>query len=170
MTFAGINYWAVLVAGAVGFAFGGVWYRLLAEPWKAAHGFTTEQIRAHHGKGAAPWPLIIALAADLIMAWMLAGVIGHLGDVTLKNGVICRRLHLVRFRFHYSGSQQHLRHAQQQADRHRRRSLAGRAHADGRHYRRLGGLKRSETPTKVAPCAPCRACNGRRIIGPSRNA
>ena len=32
MTFAGINYWAVLVAGAVGFAFGGVWYRLLAEP------------------------------------------------------------------------------------------------------------------------------------------
>ena len=47
MTFAGINYWAVLVAGAIGFAFGGVWYRLLAEPWKAAHGFSTEQIRAH---------------------------------------------------------------------------------------------------------------------------
>ena len=67
MTFAGINYWAVLVAGAIGFAFGGVWYRLLAEPWKAAHGFSTEQIRAHHGKGAAPWPLIIALAADLII-------------------------------------------------------------------------------------------------------
>src|SRR5674476_745221 len=49
MTFAGINYWAVLVAGAIGFAFGGVWYRLLAQPWKAAHGFSTEQIRAHHG-------------------------------------------------------------------------------------------------------------------------
>ena len=88
MTFAGINYWAVLVAGAVGFLSGGVWYRLLAEPWKSAHGFTTEQIRAHHGKEAAPWPLIIALVADLIMAWMLAGVMGHLGDVTLKNGVV----------------------------------------------------------------------------------
>ena len=88
MTFAGINYWAVLVAGAAGFLFGGVWYRLLAEPWKTAHGFTSEQIRAHHGKEAAPWPLLIALAADLILAWMLAGVMGHLGDVNVKNGVV----------------------------------------------------------------------------------
>jgi Protein of unknown function (DUF1761) len=88
MTLAGINYWAVLVAAVIGFGFGGVWYRLLAAPWKAAHGFSTEQIRAHHGKGAAPWPLIVAFFADLIMAWMLAGVLGHLGDVSLKNGVI----------------------------------------------------------------------------------
>lgn len=88
MTFSGINYWAVLVAGLLGFGLGGVWYRLLANPWKTAHGFTTEQIRAHHGKGAAPWPLIIAFVADLVMAWMLAGVIGHLGAVSVKNGVI----------------------------------------------------------------------------------
>jgi len=88
MTFAGINYWAVLVAGALGFGLGGVWYRLLAEPWKAAHNFTTEQIRAHHGKGAAPTPLIIAFIADLIMAWMLAGLMGHLGAITVKNGLI----------------------------------------------------------------------------------
>ena len=88
MTFAGINYLAVLVAAAIAWGFGGVWYRLLAAPWKAAHGFTTEQIRAHHGKGAPPWPLIVSFVADLVMAWMLAGVIGHLGDVTLKNGVI----------------------------------------------------------------------------------
>jgi hypothetical protein len=88
MTFAGINYWAVLVAAAAAWGFGGVWYRLLAKPWMAAHGFTSEQIRAHHGKGAAPWPLIVSLVSDLIMAWMLAGVLGHLGAVTLKNGVI----------------------------------------------------------------------------------
>jgi Protein of unknown function (DUF1761) len=88
MTFAGINYWAVLVAGVLGFGLGGVWYRLLAEPWKTAHNFTTEQIRAHHGKSAAPTPLIIALVADLIMAWMLAGLIGHLGEITVKNGMI----------------------------------------------------------------------------------
>lgn len=88
MTFAGINYWAVLVAGALGFGLGGVWYRLLAEPWKAAHKFTAEQIRAHHGKGAPPTPLIIAFVADLVMAWMLAGVMGHLGAITVKNGLI----------------------------------------------------------------------------------
>lgn len=88
MTFAGMNYWAILAAGAAGFLFGGLWYRLLAKPWKAAHGFTTEQIRAHHGKGAPPWPLILALLADLVMAWMLAGVLGHLGDVSVRSGVI----------------------------------------------------------------------------------
>jgi hypothetical protein len=88
MTFAGINYLAVLVAAAAGFGLGGVWYRLLAKPWMTAHSFTAKKIRAHHGKGAAPWPLIIAAVADLVMAWMLAGVIGHLGEVTLKNGVI----------------------------------------------------------------------------------
>ena len=46
MTFAGINYLAVLVAAAVGFGVGGVWYRLLARPWMAAHGFTSDTMRA----------------------------------------------------------------------------------------------------------------------------
>ena len=88
MTFAGINYLAVLVAAAAGFGLGGVWYRLLAKPWMKAHGFTAKMIRQHHGKGAAPWPLIIAAVADLIMAWMLAGIMGHFGEISLKNGVI----------------------------------------------------------------------------------
>jgi|SRR5882672_1556260 len=88
MTFAGFNYGAILVAGVVGFLIGGVWYRLLAAPWKAAHGFTTEQIRAHHGKGAAPWPLIIAFVADLAMAWVLAGLLAHTGFLSLRGGLI----------------------------------------------------------------------------------
>ena len=88
MTFAGINYIAVLVAAATAWIFGGFWYRLLAKPWMEAHGFTSEQVRAHHGNYAAMWPLVLSLLADLIMAWMLAGVIGHLGAVSVKNGVI----------------------------------------------------------------------------------
>jgi len=88
MTFAGINYWAVLVAAAVGFGLGGVWYRLLARPWMAAHGFTSEMIRAHHGGGASKLPFVIAIVALLVMAWVLAGLIGHMGAVTLTNGVI----------------------------------------------------------------------------------
>ena len=88
MTFAGINYIAVLVAGSVAWVFGGFWYRLLAKPWMEAHGFTSEQVRAHHGNYAAVWPLVVSLLADLVMAWMLAGVIGHLGDITIKNGMI----------------------------------------------------------------------------------
>jgi hypothetical protein len=45
-------------------------------------------VRAHHGNYAAVWPLVVSLLADLIMAWMLAGVLGHLGALTFKNGVI----------------------------------------------------------------------------------
>ena len=88
MTFAGINYIAVLVAASVAWVFGGVWYRLLAKPWMGAHGFTSEQIRAHHGDHTAMWPLIVSFVADLIMAWMLAGLLGHFGAVTFENGVI----------------------------------------------------------------------------------
>ncbi len=88
MTFAGINYIAVLVAASVAWIFGGIWYRLLAKPWMGAHGFTSEQVRAHHGHGKALWPLIVSFVADLVMAWMLAGVLGHLGEITFKNGVI----------------------------------------------------------------------------------
>ncbi len=90
MTYASTNYLAVIVAAAVGFGFGGIWYRLLAGPWMAAHGFTTEMMRTHHGKGASPLPYILAVAANLAIAWTLAGVLGHLGpgQVTLKNGVV----------------------------------------------------------------------------------
>jgi hypothetical protein len=88
MTFAGINYWVVLVAAVAGWGFGAVWYMALARPWMAAHGFTPEQMRAHHGKGAGPWPYIISFLADLVMAWVLAGLIGHFGAVNVKNGLI----------------------------------------------------------------------------------
>ena len=88
MSFAGINYIAVLVAASVAWFFGGLWYRLLAKPWMAAHGFTSEQVRAHHGNRTAMWPLVVSFVADLIMAWMLAGVLGHLGNLSLKTGVI----------------------------------------------------------------------------------
>jgi hypothetical protein len=54
VTFAGINYWAVVVAAVVGWGFGVVWYMALARRWMGAHRFTSEQMRAHHGKAPAP--------------------------------------------------------------------------------------------------------------------
>lgn len=88
MTFAGVNYIAVLVAASVAWIFGGIWYRLLAKPWRTAQGFTAEQVSARHGDHTAMWPLVVSFVADLIMAWMLAGLLGHFGAVTLDNGVI----------------------------------------------------------------------------------
>jgi len=88
MAFAGINYLAVLVATVAGFAFGAAYYMSLSRPWLAAMGKTREELAAA-GKRS-PAPFIVSIVALLIMAWVLAGSIGHLGpgQVTLRNGVI----------------------------------------------------------------------------------
>jgi Protein of unknown function (DUF1761) len=85
MVFAGINYWAVALAAIVGYATGALWYWALGKPWMGAHGFTAESM-----KGQSPMPFIIAFVANVAMAAMLAGVIGHLGtgQVTFANGTI----------------------------------------------------------------------------------
>ncbi len=90
MSFAGINYLAVLIAAAAGWVAGTVWYMALAKPWMTAVGTTKEKIDASKTQPGALLPFVFAFAACVIMAWVLAGVIGHLGtgQVTIRNGVI----------------------------------------------------------------------------------
>lgn len=86
MDFAGLNYIAILVAAFAGYGFGAVWYMALGRPWMAAVGKTEEDIKAN----MSPVPFVVAFVAQVVMAWVLAGVIGHLGtgQVTPANGVI----------------------------------------------------------------------------------
>jgi hypothetical protein len=86
MAFAGINYLAALIAAVAGFAFGAAYYIGLSKQWLAAVGKTKEEVSAKRS----PVPFIVSIVALLIMAWVLAGGIGHLGpgQVTLQNGVI----------------------------------------------------------------------------------
>ena len=86
MNFAGVDYWAVVIAAIVGYIAGAIWYWALSKPWMAAQGFTPESMKAN----PSPVPFVLAFVGDLIMAWTLAGVIGHLGvgEVTMRNGVI----------------------------------------------------------------------------------
>ena len=50
----------------------------------------TAKFEAKKGTPAAYAPYILSFIAELIMAWVLAGMIGHLGvgQVTIRNGVI----------------------------------------------------------------------------------
>ncbi len=82
MAFAGISYLAVLVAAAGGFAFGALWYTVLGKQWMAAIGKTKDEVKPH------PLPFIVAAACQLFMAWSLAGVVGHLGEVTVSQALI----------------------------------------------------------------------------------
>jgi hypothetical protein len=86
MKFAGIDYWAVVIAGIVGYAAGALWYWGWSKPWMEAQGFTLESMKANQS----PVPYLLAFVANLVMALMLAGVIGHLGigEVTIRKGVI----------------------------------------------------------------------------------
>jgi len=92
MTFGSINYLAVVIAALAGFGFGAVYYMSLAKPWMNAIGWTPEE-QARHKKGElnpSKLPFMIAIVANLIMAWVLAGLIGHLGpgQATIRNGLI----------------------------------------------------------------------------------
>jgi hypothetical protein len=72
----GINYWALFAATAASFVFGGLWYSGLSKPWLAALGKTEAELKA----GARPMRFLLGLsiAGQLVMAWVLAGLLLHL--------------------------------------------------------------------------------------------
>lgn len=85
MTFAGVNYLAIIVAAAAAFVFGGIFYNVLSAHWLKASGVKKKAVQGHPVNLYA-----ITIVAELIMAWMLAGLIAHLGpgQVTIRNGAI----------------------------------------------------------------------------------
>jgi hypothetical protein len=82
MAFAGTNYLAVLIAALAAYAWGAAYYTTLSKQWLAAVGLTEVKRSAT--------PFIISFIAVVVMAFVLAGSIGHLGpgNVSIKNGII----------------------------------------------------------------------------------
>jgi Protein of unknown function (DUF1761) len=82
MTFAGMNYLAILIAAVAAFAWGAAYYMTLSRQWLAAVGRTEPN--------KSPAPFIISFVALVVMSWVMAGTLGHLGpgQVTLKNGIV----------------------------------------------------------------------------------
>ena len=87
MTFVGMNYLSVVVAALAGFGVGAVWYTVFGKAWLGALGKTEDDIKCGGGI-ARTLPFVIALVADLVMAIMLAGLMGHLAGLSVKNGLI----------------------------------------------------------------------------------
>ncbi len=93
MHFAGLSLFAIVLAAVVSFMFGWLWYGILfPKQWMAAAGKTEADLKTQGGP--TPTPFVISFVALLIMAWVLAGVIGHLGAgaITLRSGVIAGAL------------------------------------------------------------------------------
>jgi hypothetical protein len=90
VAFAGLNYLAIIIAAVVAWLASAGWYMSFSRVYQAALGKTPEQCQVDMKKPGAFLPFVYALLANIIIAWVLAGVLGHLGpgQVTLKNGVI----------------------------------------------------------------------------------
>jgi hypothetical protein len=90
MTFAGVSYLAILVAAVAAWLAGAGWYMTFGKTWMAAIGTTPEKMQEMRGQPGAFLPFIYAFVAELVMAWALAGILGHLGpaQVTVRNGAI----------------------------------------------------------------------------------
>jgi hypothetical protein len=84
MSFGGINYIAVVVAAVAAFAFGAAYYGALSKAWMKAARVRPEQASMSAGL------FINSFVCLLIMAWVLAGIVGHLGvgQATLWNGIV----------------------------------------------------------------------------------
>jgi len=82
MTFSGINYLAILVAAVAAFAWGAAYYMSLSRHWLAAVG--------RSAPNRSPAPFILSFVALVVMGWVLAGMLGHLGpgQVTVTNGIV----------------------------------------------------------------------------------
>ena len=94
MAFAGMNFLAIVAAAVAAWIFGAVYYTALSKPWLAAVGISMAEMKRRQAEGTGKLkgiaPFILSFVSEIIMAWVMAGVLGHLGpgQVTLRNGVV----------------------------------------------------------------------------------
>ena len=91
MGFSHANLVSILLAAVAAWIFGGVYYSALGKPWMAAQGKTVEQCKAEQdaksgiAKGT---PFVIVFVSEIIIAWVLYGILLHLNVFTLRAGII----------------------------------------------------------------------------------
>ena len=79
-----------MIAAVAAWLASAAWYMSLSRHYVAALGKTPEQMAQDRKSPGAFLPFIYAFVANIVIAWMLAGVLGHLGpgQVTSRNGVV----------------------------------------------------------------------------------
>jgi hypothetical protein len=79
-----INLVAVGLAGILFWFLQAGWYTLLKRPWLEGVGKTMADLQNRGGS-----PYFIALACDVVVAYVLAWVIARTGEQTAARGVVC---------------------------------------------------------------------------------
>ncbi len=84
-------YGAIVIAAVVAWLAGAIWYMALGKRWMAALERAPDEMATVKKAPGAFLPYIYAFAAELVMAWMLAGVLLHLAPrvpLTIRSGII----------------------------------------------------------------------------------
>jgi hypothetical protein len=80
------NYVAVFAAAIAGWLLGAAWYGVLGKQWMTALGWDEAKI---NGPRQIPVvAMIISFIALLIMAYLLAGIMAHMGPASVRIGAI----------------------------------------------------------------------------------
>ena len=83
-----MNYLAIVIAAVAAWLFGAGWYMALGKPWMAALGTTPDKMAEAKKQPGAWLPFVYAFVAELLMAWILAGLLGHICALTIRGGLI----------------------------------------------------------------------------------
>lgn len=81
---------APVLAALAAFAFGAAYYIALSKPWIAALQTNADDLKAAQSGRVSPF--LVVFAAELLMAVMLLGVMGHMGPITVRAGLITAAL------------------------------------------------------------------------------
>lgn len=78
-----VNYLAVALAAFAAFVFGAIYYRSVSKFWLSASGIDKSQVKGHRAG-----LYVTLIVAELVIAFMLAGLIVHLGPVNIRSGAV----------------------------------------------------------------------------------
>ena len=81
----------IVAAAVAAWLFGAIYYGALGRKWLEAQGKTMEQCKVENATKSAAVktaPFVLSFIAELVMAWVLAGIMVHVGTWSVKAGVI----------------------------------------------------------------------------------
>jgi fatty acid desaturase len=95
MVSTGVNYWAILVAGAAYFILGALWYSpvIFGKAWTQAVGKSKEELQ----KGSSALKMIWAFVGSLVIAYGLARILSWTGSYSLTDAVVVSLLAAICF-------------------------------------------------------------------------
>jgi hypothetical protein len=92
VAFLSVNWVAIAIAAVAAWLFGAVYYGALGRHWIEAQGKTMAAFKQEHaakaGSLAGQVPFVLTLVAEMVMAWVLYGILAHMGNFSLRAGII----------------------------------------------------------------------------------